>query len=32
MVGHEIWQEELKNVQSEKHTLQDLEDGEKTDK
>ena len=29
MVGHEIWQEAMKNVQNEKHTLQDLEYGEK---
>ena len=29
MVGHEIWLEILKNVQTEKHTLQDLEYGEK---
>ena len=29
MVGHEIWQEKLKNVQNEKHTLQNLEYGEK---
>ena len=26
-----IWQETLKNVQNEKHTLQDLEYGEKID-
>ena len=32
MVGHEIWRETLKNVQNEKHTLQDLDCGEKTEK
>ena len=29
MVGHEIWRETLKNVQNEKHTLQELEYGKK---
>ena len=32
MVGTEIWQETWKNVQNEKHTLQDLDCGEKTEK
>ena len=32
MVGTGIWRETLKNVQIEKHTLQDLGYGEKTDK
>ena len=29
MVGHEIWRETLKKVQNEKHTIYDLEYGEK---
>ena len=32
MVGHEIWQETLKKVQNDKHTVQDLEYGEKPEK
>ena len=32
MIGHEIWQETLKNVQNEKHTVQDLDCGEKAEK
>ena len=31
MVGPGIWRETLKNVQNEKHTLQDLEYGDKTE-
>ena len=31
MVGTGIWQETLKNMQNEKHTLQDLDYGKKTD-
>ena len=32
MVGPGIWRETLKNVQNEKHTHQDLDYGEKTEK
>ena len=32
MVGLGIWRETLKNVQNEKHTLKDLDYGEKTGK
>ena len=32
MIGPGIWRESLKNVQNEKHTLQDLDCGKKTDK
>ena len=32
MVGIEIWGEILENIENEKHTLQDLEYGDKTEK
>ena len=32
MVGPGIWRETLKNLQNEKHTKQDLDYGEKTEK
>ena len=31
MIGPGIWRETLKQVENEKHTLQDMEYGEKTD-
>ena len=31
-VGPGIWQETLKNVENDKYTMQDLDDGEKTEK
>ena len=32
MVGSGIWRETLKNMKNEKHILQDLDCGEKTEK